>query len=144
MTELTRDQVVNAALVYKGTKWQHQGRASWGMDCVGLIISVAKDCGIDHGVAPHAYGRNPTGGTLRKLMDTELVRVYRKPKQGDIVMYKENNGEPRHVGIVTSIDPQLKIVHADTRTGTVHEEIVTDTLNNMHTCGTYSFKEFAT
>jgi cell wall-associated NlpC family hydrolase len=64
----TPGDVIREARGWKGTPFHHQGRVRAGIDCVGLVIVVARALRL---VAPDfdfaAYGRCPTGE-----LDSEL------------------------------------------------------------------------
>ena len=43
---MTRAELVRQARTYLGVPYQHQGRTRDGADCVGLLVSIAADFGI--------------------------------------------------------------------------------------------------
>lgn len=101
----TREEVVAAARRWIGVRWRHQGRTRDGVDCVGLIISVARDAALVDEEALQrierqtaGYGRYPIGGSLKAALDAELTSVA-SPQPGDVVLLRLA-GELRHVGIV--------------------------------------------
>ena len=42
-------QVVDCARSWIGTRFRHQGRSRSGVDCLGLLVMVAKECELEYG-----------------------------------------------------------------------------------------------
>lgn len=96
----TRADIVAAARAYLGVRWHHQGRNRAGIDCIGLVIAVARDLGIStYDITD--YGRIPDGRRLRNEMASQLVPARAMPPEpGDVLLMRfERN--PIHAGIVT-------------------------------------------
>lgn len=141
---ITEDMVVEAARVYTGHEWKHQARGLGTLDCVGLLIKVAQDLGIDHGFKLENYSRNPDGGedggTLARVLRNELVRVYGPLQRASVILYRSTHEAPRHVSIVTELKPTY-IIHADSSVGKVVEVPAPAYVDGMHACGVYRYKE---
>jgi len=113
---VTPDSIVLAARSYLGTPFQHQGRLKGiGIDCVGLLVGVARELGIWGDSIDHtAYRRREDGTILMQMLETHLVRKEEgEPlRVGDILAMKHT--VPQHVAIVTESYPNgdFKIIHA--------------------------------
>lgn len=99
--------VTNSALSMVGTPFHAQGRLPGvGLDCVGVLVCVARACGIAHKDRT-AYPMRPDG-TLTPELDRQLQRVHGKPQEGDVLLMSFDS-EPHHVAIFISDN---RIVHA--------------------------------
>jgi hypothetical protein len=101
--------IVEAARKYLGVKFQHQGRTDRGLDCIGLVVRAASDCGIvckDHTDYSHRLDKN----TLRDEILLHCTKID-LPEVGCIALFELNPTLQQHCGIITSIDP-LYIIHA--------------------------------
>lgn len=117
---ITPQQVVDCARSYVGTPFQHQARIKGlGLDCIGLILCVARDLGIADSegaqIDPHeypAYSADPLHGAVHAECCRRLIR---KPlsemRAGDIVTMRVPI-EPCHVGIIADRGGVLYIIHA--------------------------------
>jgi NlpC/P60 family putative phage cell wall peptidase len=108
----TRQQIVDAARSWIGTKWQHQQRLKGqACDCAGLVIGVGFEVfGIQADV-PH-YGHTPNRGAMEALCDRYMTRIDKKSiGPGDVILMTWDR-EPHHMGIVTSLGADLAVVHA--------------------------------
>ena len=107
----TAIQYITAAREYVGVPWQHQGRSEFGLDCIGLLICAAEDCGISV-TSPRSYGREPTKGELASLIRHHCSLVPNGGFQaGDIIIMGVSQ---THVGILTdSFDP-FGLIHIPT------------------------------
>jgi cell wall-associated NlpC family hydrolase len=95
---MTRDDIVAAARQYLGIRYHHQGRNRSGMDCAGLIVCVARDLGIAL-LDQTGYSRVPNGGSLRRAVEGQAVRVA-TAQPGDILLMRFD-GDPQHLAIMT-------------------------------------------
>ena len=125
MTTPTRLDVVAAARAWLGTPFHHQARLQGvGVDCVGLVIGVARMLGL---VAPDfdvsAYPRVPDGKSLMHLVrlhmrELELEEVM---QPGDVVVVRFDS-DPQHLGILGDYrHGGLSIIHAAADPGRVIE-----------------------
>lgn len=94
----TRAQIVAAARKWTGTRYQHQGRSRAGIDCAGLIVRVAQDCGLPV-MDMTGYAPTPDGKTLRAALDEQALRVVLY-QPGDILLLRFEK-DPQHLAIVT-------------------------------------------
>ena len=109
---------------YIGTPFHHQGRVPGvGLDCVGVLICVARDLGL---VTPDfdvtGYHRQPDGHELMRHLSAHLEPVAQTDMQpGDIVCVAFDK-HPQHVGIVGDYrHGGLSIIHAASKHGEVIE-----------------------
>lgn len=114
-------RVVEAALTYRGVPFRHLGRDRQGVDCIGLLLAAARDCGFsEYDDVP--YGRVVDPARLRR----ELGRFCdERPAEtdlqiGDVLLFRMA-GNPQHVGIVVSIAPDVRFLHAHEAQGKVIE-----------------------
>lgn len=115
---------VPVARGYLGTPFHHQGRRGGvGMDCVGLVICVARELGHlppDWDVT--GYARQPDGHQLMHHLTDRLQPVAQADMQpGDVVCVAFDK-HPQHVGIAADyVHGGLSLIHADSRRGRVLE-----------------------
>lgn len=102
-----------AARAYLGVPWRHLGRSREGLDCIGLVLIAARDCGIAAD-DPAPYEREPSSQRLRQelahYLDQGLVA---DPRPGDVLLF--NLGVyAGHIGIA-GVHPEyrvLSVIHA--------------------------------
>jgi cell wall-associated NlpC family hydrolase len=81
------------------------------MDCIGVIVCVARACGIPHSDRLD-YPMQPNG-ELQQELDARFERVTGEPQEGDVLMMQlDRMSEPHHVAILIGGD---RIVHAHNR-----------------------------
>lgn len=104
---MLRSELTAAALSMVGTPFHAQGRLPGvGLDCIGVVVCVAKACGIPV-QDKAAYPMRPNG-ELREHLNKQMVRVRDEPQEGDVLLMSFA-GEPHHVAMM--IDGG-RIVHA--------------------------------
>lgn len=105
MSKLTAGLVVFQARLWIGTRFRHQGRLrakpgeKGGVDCIGLVIGVGQDLGLEIFDMP-GYGRDPDleGRLLKENCDRHLKRAPRLAP--GVIVLMEFGGFPRHMGIL--------------------------------------------
>lgn len=118
----TPEQFVEAARAYLGAPWLHQGRSRQGIDCVGLLICAAADCGIIEPTPDlQTYNREGDGVQMPALLREYCVLLREEAgfEPGDIVSIKYVE-HPQHLVIVTR--PTRwgpMIIHADSNHGVI-------------------------
>jgi cell wall-associated NlpC family hydrolase len=122
MSNLIRLEIVDAARAYLGTPWHHQGRLKGvGVDCIGLILGVAKDIKLGDFDKPkfRQYGRRPPRGPGMMAEFDEVCQRTDNPRIGDILVFWINprNKRPQHCGIMTDIG----VIHTFSEIGKVVE-----------------------
>jgi cell wall-associated NlpC family hydrolase len=122
-----------AARAYLGVPWRHLGRSREGLDCIGLVLLAARDCGI---VAddPAPYAREPSSQLLRRELARYLDQVsLADPRPGDVLVF--NLGiYAGHIGIVGKHPDYgcLSLIHAYApRRRVVEERLVGAEIESM-------------
>jgi cell wall-associated NlpC family hydrolase len=115
----SRQQVVDAARAWLGTRWVHQGRAKAGIDCAGLLIKVHEDLGLP--VTDMAgYRRSPDGKSFLEHIRSQTVPAA-YPLPGTIGIFRQSNF-PCHTGIFAEKNGVVTLIHAYAGAGKVIEE----------------------
>lgn len=104
---VTGSDIVSVAKTYVGTPFHHLGRVkNLGIDCVGIILGVAKELEIPLVIHPdfERYGRRTKNLSLLEYMDEQFL-ILKKREVGSIAVswWDQQTKEPSHLGIVTSI-----------------------------------------
>ena len=99
--KITSDNIIKTAQSWVNVKWRHQGRTrAGGIDCIGLLLVVAKDLNIDHGIEFLDYKRAPNRHTLRNLLSKYLIKQNdRNVEPGKIGLFNQTGFYPCHVAI---------------------------------------------
>lgn len=101
----TRDELVAEARTWKGTPFHHQGRLKGpkgGVDCVGLLVGIARHFGIPHEDTID-YPKRPTGDILVRTLARFMHPIaLGQAKKGDVVVCWYHEPEhPVHALILT-------------------------------------------
>ena len=127
-THISRPQIVAAARSWLGTPYHHQGRAKGaGVDCIGLIIGVAKGLGVSQ-FDTLSYGRLPSGAALREGLQAHAHAAQGAWLPGQIVLLRFD-AEPAHLGILGDYPGSangLSLIHAYSHSGCVTEHRLAD------------------
>ncbi len=135
MGNIKPEQIAVQARTWLGTHYHHQGRlkkssrGNGGVDCIGLIIGIIDELGIQDGngnslVAADEtnYSMYPEQGRLIRSIQQHLRKVpIEKMAVGDILLFKTFH-DPQHVGLLTqypSGGPGL--IHCNSSAGMVVE-----------------------
>lgn len=112
----TRSQFIAQASTWLKTPYHHQGRVKGvGVDCIGLLVCVAEELGIDCSDVPTNYSRAPDAAELfRSLSASGHVSPTDTPRPGDIAFFRIR-GQPTHFGLLTDFG----FIHADQTFGVV-------------------------
>jgi cell wall-associated NlpC family hydrolase len=112
------------AIVYLGVPFQHMGRSEKGLDCVGLLVLVARELGIEVQDSPH-YGREPARNN-NSFQLADYLRLHlgdpveREPRINDVLLMKlRPRFAPAHVGIVAPHPYGLALIHSYGQIGKV-------------------------
>lgn len=106
--------IVDAARAYVGAPFRHQGRTKRGIDCVGVLIAVARDLGVMRADEDYTgYGRHPSPVELMRCVSNHCTRRrdgLREP--GDIAVMRWE-AQPQHAAIITRLpDGREGILHS--------------------------------
>ena len=112
------DQFIQEARSWLKVKWVDGGRSRNGIDCLGLIVVSARNCGID--VADHPELKSRPG--MKSLM--EAAKIYcdeistnQLVKGAIVIMQVRGEKQAKHVGIYDG----YRIIHCGMRWGKVVE-----------------------
>jgi cell wall-associated NlpC family hydrolase len=135
------DEIIEAARRWIGVKWKHQGRTRSGIDCLGLIVLVAKELGISE-VDQKTYSPRPDGSSLVKRFGEEMDEIpLTEIRQGDVILFADS-AFPCHVAFVSQKHSKLYIIHAHaTRRQVLEERYAYEWLDKARKA--YRFKEEA-
>ena len=119
---ITGKEVCEVAKTYVGTPFHNLGRVKGiGIDCVGIILGVAKELKIKLVIHDEFkfFNRRTRQRPLLDYMDEQFIKI-EKREVGSIVVswYNRNTKEPSHLGIVTEVG----LVHTHGNLGIVIEE----------------------
>jgi len=104
-------QVVAAARSYRDVRFHHQGRTRAGLDCIGLCIRTAHDCGLSE-FDTHDYARMPDGVSLLAGLREHCVERFASPEPGMLALFGFG-GPPQHVGFLGNYPHGgLSLIHA--------------------------------
>jgi NlpC/P60 family putative phage cell wall peptidase len=121
---MTRTEVVAAARGWIGTPYRHQARLKGvGVDCIGLVICVARDGGLvpaDFDI--NGYRRRPDGTTLMRLSRENMVQIRQDEMQAGDVVVVAFDTDPQHFAILADYrHGGLSMIHAASGHGHVIE-----------------------
>lgn len=107
----SRQGLIDRARTFLDTPWRHQGRSEHGVDCLGLIVLVARLEGFQ--VADDtSYARRPKGRQMLDGFEAHAERVSLADKQpGDVVLFSRQS-LPVHVGLLGWQHKSLSLIHA--------------------------------
>lgn len=120
---MKRSAIIEAARKYEGVPWHHAARSRFGMDCVGLLVMVARDLGIAH-VDDTQYPIRPRRGRLHaSLHASGLVPVPADDaRPGDVLSFLcPRLSVPYHVGIMAEREGRETLIHSMRHPGKVAE-----------------------
>lgn len=125
---ITREDIVREARALIGTKFRHQGRdPETGIDCLGLLVCVARALGHEPTSDFTNYPRRPDPQKLLAGLRGELTEIaIDEARDGDVVMIRlPREEEATHLGILADGRYDLMLIHAKGPTagdGRVNEE----------------------
>lgn len=108
----TRAEIVAEARRWEGVKYKHAGRNEHGLDCAGLIIKIANNCGFTDYDTTN-YSRRPVPQEFIREMRDHLEQIPKgEIKNGDIMLFAEPR-HPCHTGVYEIDDRgQEWVIHA--------------------------------
>lgn len=127
--------IVTTARAWLGVRWAHQGRSRAGVDCVGLVIMVARACrGSQFDVLDY-----PRLASDERMLKTADAVLHRRPgvaalRPGDVVVMHYH--QQRHMGIVAPyVFGGLSLIHAYAPARKVVETRLSDDLRQRVLAG---------
>lgn len=133
---MTRDEIVAAARAWKGIPWRKSGRSETGVDCIGLVVMVAKSFGLDPQDQPN-YSTVPDGERLQAMIAAQTTKAH-YPAQGTIGLF-HCKGLPFHAGIFAEKYGKLSLIHAFAKRRKVVEDIYDPKTFSAELYGLYDF-----
>jgi len=120
-----RSDVITEARKYLGVKWRHQGRNKNGLDCAGLIVTVANTLGLsDHD--DRRYSRRPDGSFAQAFTDGGMIRIpVQEAQEGDVLLFAESS-HVCHAGFLADKRGEPSVIHAHALRRMVLEETLED------------------
>lgn len=119
---MTREQVVQAARGWIGTAFRPQGRRRSGIDCIGLIVVVARDLDIPHTDYSHyTQWPDPNRRLIAVLDEQAVLQAPTAPWPGTIGLFA-SPALPCHVTITSMRHGVRHIIHASTTARAVLEQ----------------------
>ena len=137
---MNRIDVVLEARTWIGTPFHHQGRKkSIGVDCVGVVIGVARELGFRH-FDRAGYSRIP-GEEFQLEVSRQLVAIpFCELLPGDLLTFAFKS-HPQHIAIVTETAP-VRILHSYLSARRCVEQLLDD-IWRSRIRGAWRFREFA-
>lgn len=116
---ITREAIVEAAREALGTPFHHEGRlVGVGIDCVGLLVHVARRLNVSHVDVPH-YPRLAVDASLEEILALSLERIDpAEARHGDVLCFWLRKPTlPQHVAFRTPVG----MLHTYAKVGRVVE-----------------------
>lgn len=118
---MTGDRIVAAARGWLGVPWRHQGRSRRGVDCVGLVVCVARELGHE----PEdftAYARHADTFDFAERFRRALREVpVAEAQPGDVLVFAER-AFPCHCAVLSRRHGVPHLIHAHALRRRVIEE----------------------
>lgn len=132
---MTRAEIVAASRSYLDVRYRHQGRTRDGVDCVGLLVAIAHDLGIEIPYSTN-YSHKPDLQVFAEgvLLYCDAIPLADKGA-GDVVLFRLPE-ERWHTGILTDQD---SLLHASARDHKVVEHRLAGTIGT-HLKKAFRFK----
>jgi NlpC/P60 family putative phage cell wall peptidase len=108
MQTVTRAEFLAELRTWIGTPYRHQGRLKGiGVDCVGLVIGAARECGIAD-VQVTGYDRRPDGTLLSRMLEHVSPVAFNEAQPGDVLLFQFAT-VAMHIGVLSAPD---MLIHA--------------------------------
>ncbi len=118
---LTRAAVIAEARRHLGTPFRHQGRTPDGLDCVGLLIAIARALNLPHEDIT-GYTRRATGMGFLEHFRAHLTEIpLSQASPADVLIFVETI-YPCHTGLLSQRHGVAHLIHAHAPRRSVIEE----------------------
>lgn len=120
---IDRQHIVNTARGWLDVRYRHQGRTKEkGVDCVGLIIGVGAELGLQL-IAPDYYAESPSSNLVLRYADNQLVPIENKRLAlGRVaILWGFDRNEAQHLAIVGEHAGRQTMIHSFSKAGKVLE-----------------------
>lgn len=129
---MSRLDILLEAREWIGTPWHHAASCKGvGTDCIGLIVGIARACGIaearEYATASEyrGYGRDPNPALLIAGCERWLAPIATDDAAPADILIMRFTDEPQHFALVSALDP-MYIIHAYAQARKVVENRVDD------------------
>lgn len=111
--------IVDQSRTWLDTRWVHQGRTRFGVDCAGLLVMVLRELGqpVED---MEGYRRTPDGRVFREFIRNQTVMAP-TIRPGTIALFRDLQF-PTHCGFFAERDGKLTVIHAHVAHRKVIEE----------------------
>lgn len=101
---VTRQEIIEASESLLGLPFVHQGRSVvTGVDCVGLLVCIARLIGYPHIVDVEGYRRIPSAETIRETLGMNCDEIpVEECRPGDIFLMRTGGIKARHAAVFHS------------------------------------------
>lgn len=132
---MTRDDICTEARRYIAlrTKWRHMGRNERALDCIGLVVVVARAFGIPHHEPEENYRRTPDGNLFVEQLVSQMILCRPPVKKGQAVLLRDTT-QPVHIGIIGEQYGRQTLIHACAAHGKVYEEPYSNWASRFRMC----------
>ena len=118
---LTRDTLIATARSFVGTPFRHQGRSAQGVDCVGLLICIARTLDLPQDDVT-GYTRRAEGMGFLEHFRGQLVEIALSAAgPADVLVFVETV-YPCHTGLLSERHGTPHLIHAHAPRRKVIEE----------------------
>ena len=118
---ITSERIIAEARGWLGVSWRHQGRTRCGVDCVGLVVCVARALDLSD-YDSTGYGRRAQGqGFVEPFRDNMEAVAIPDARPGDVLVFADQ-AYPCHCGFLTERIGHPHLLHAHATRRKVIEE----------------------
>lgn len=114
LSEKNISKAIAEARKYMGTPYKSGGNDKQGIDCSGLVKIAFDHTSV---ILPRTTKEQYQFGKFVELQEA---------KKGDLIFFntsKKKNGEVNHVGIITSVNPEIVFIHASSSKGVMENKL---------------------
>lgn len=128
---ITAQDVYEEARTWVGTRWHHQGRTHAGIDCVGLLVVVARSLGIP--LTDYlGYRTQPDSKVLMSHLQSNFVAASNGDRKPGRIAVLRDSRFPLHVGILSWHRGAVHLIHARAERRSVIEEPLLEVPHGLH------------